>query len=246
MRFCLILLSMIMFGAGLARPESHLVVDFLNPVTLRTDEGELLRLAGLAGPELDPFQDRRGVRALTDMAPGLVIDLPEAGAMDRYGRRLVQVWLPDRRWLNGMLVHEGLARVSGLQAVNGEKLRKLLLLEREARLARRGRWGEADGFRIIPAEPFQARTGRFMLVQGRILDVAPRSKFTYLNFGPDWRKDFTIGIPKNRLKNFQRAGLDPEDLKGREILVRGWVEWRNGPFILLENPLLLQLPRGAG
>ena len=242
MRVKLILISLICGMAAALPADAVTVAEVLDSVSFRGSDGRVFRLAGLAGPRLDPFQDQDALRRLLSEPPGRAVALAEEGLPDRYGRYLIQAYLPDRRWLNGLLVEQGLARVSGQQDIGPEMLGRLLALEGEARLAGRGRWGQAGGFRIIAAEPFEVRAGRFMLVRGRVLDVAARSKFTYLNFGPNWRKDFTVGIPKSLRRAFARAGRDPDGLVGREILVRGWVEWRNGPFIQLENPLLLQLP----
>jgi hypothetical protein len=69
-----------------------------------------------------------------------------------------------------------------------------------------------------------------------VVDRARVRDRIYLNFGPDWRTDFTVSIETRLLKTFEKAALDPMDLKGRKIRVRGWIESRNGPSIDVTHP----------
>ncbi|RED51478.1 thermonuclease family protein [Aestuariispira insulae] len=232
---------MALLACSNVRAAENTPFQLLDPITIARDDGDRIRLAGLAGPKLDPFMDRAGLRRLLEEALSGGFDIQAENSVDRHGRTHAQIYLADGRWLNGEAVARGLARVSGQYDSSPQILGQLLTIETKARAAGLGQWGRASGFRVIAAEPFGARAGRFMLVRGRILAVAVRSRFTYLNFGPDWRRDFTIGIPKGKIRAFRKAGIDPARLAGREILVRGWVEWRNGPFIELETPILLQI-----
>ena len=67
---------------------------------------------------------------------------------DRYGRRLVYVWLADRRSFNAMLVEGGYATTLTIRP-NARYASRLRLLARQARHDRRGRWDPAtcDGHR---------------------------------------------------------------------------------------------------
>ena len=51
----------------------------------------------------------------------------------------------------------------------------------------------------------------------------------YLNFGADWRKDFTVTIAPQDLKSFTAAGIDPRGYSGKMVRVRGWVQYLNRP-----------------
>jgi micrococcal nuclease len=37
------------------------------------------------------------------------------------------------------------------------------------------------------------------------------------------------------------AGLDPHSLAGKQVRVRGWVEWRNGPMIRADHREQIEL-----
>ena len=58
----------------------------------------------------------------------------------------------------------------------------------------------------------------------------------YLNFGPDWKRDFTAVIRPEALRVFTMEGIDPAAYEGRRIRVRGWVESWNGPMIEVTHP----------
>ena len=58
----------------------------------------------------------------------------------------------------------------------------------------------------------------------------------YLNFGPDWRSDFTVSAASAARRLFERDGHDLIALEGRIIRVRGWIKWWNGPMIELTHP----------
>ncbi len=58
---------------------------------------------------------------------------------DRYGRALVDVWLDDRRFFNGLLVERGYATPMTIPP-NVEHADRLVRLARQARRAERGLW----------------------------------------------------------------------------------------------------------
>jgi hypothetical protein len=54
---------------------------------------------------------------------------------------------------------------------------------------------------------------------------------SYLNFGLDWRRDFTIALDSKQVAVLAGAGIALEDWIGRSVLVRGMIENRGGPYI---------------
>jgi micrococcal nuclease len=81
-----------------------------------------------------------------------------------------------------------------------------------------------------------------LIVRGTVVRVAPTERYLYLNFGADWRRDFTVRVRRAELKG-ALAGLGVEGLAGRSIEVRGVVLEAGGPLIELSHPeQLLVLP----
>jgi hypothetical protein len=189
---------------------------------------EELRLADGRAPVL------AGVAAVELPDPGTSVALidPQAVSIDRHGRVRGQLRGSDGAWLQASLVERGLALVAPAGDVAPEILAELLRLEREARGARRGLWG-GDSPPPLGADRVAAEPGAFVLVGGTVRDVVKRHDFTYLDFGEDWRRDFTVRAETRQLAAFARDGLDVEGLAGKRILVRGYLFENAGPMIEL-------------
>ena len=78
-------------------------------------------------------------------------------------------------------------------------------------------------------------------MRGTVAGLARRGAFTYLDFGTDWRRDFTLRADNRDLKAFVRAGLAIESLQGRRILARGWLFESAGPMIELVHPAQIEV-----
>ncbi len=59
---------------------------------------------------------------------------------------------------------------------------------------------------------------------------------TYINFGADWRSDFTAGIEARVLRANPEWAQTLAGLEGKRVEVRGWIQYRNGPYIDIEDP----------
>ena len=69
-----------------------------------------------------------------------------------------------------------------------------------------------------------------------VLDVAKVKGRVYLNFGENWRTDFTVTLSSKVSRLFKKVGMDPLALKDQRIRVRGWLRKRNGPMIQASHP----------
>jgi hypothetical protein len=120
---------------------------------------------------------------------------------------------------------------------------ELLGIEDAARSRGAGLWANAT-YAVRSAErtsELMRLRSTFQLVEGRIARLGRSQGRTYLNFGPDWRTDFTIGIA-SRLAGADAGWLARlAGLEGARVRVRGWIDRRNGPYIELEAPALLEV-----
>jgi hypothetical protein len=164
---------------------------------------------------------------------------------DRYGRLMTHVFVQDGAeeiWVQQALVRDGLATVSSF-ADNRECARNLQAVERGAREAGAGFW-EQGVFRVRDATDLDSLDGlaySFQIVEGRVEDVAENRGRIYMNFGDDWRTDFTATVAPSDREAFDGSGIALPDLEGRIIRVRGWVERRNGPMIDVTHPEQIEL-----
>ncbi len=171
---------------------------------------------------------------------GDLLGIAPTDALDRYGRVIAQAFLDDGRWLNGALVSEGLARVETARDQRrcaGEAL----ALEARARDARRGMW-RLSAYQVRNALEASAFTNDFQIVEGLVISTAEVRGRIYVNFGEDWRTDFTVTIAPGDVRRFAGpAGFEPLSLTGQHIRARGWLEWYNGPMIEADHPEQIEL-----
>ena len=221
------------------------VTEVLAGDLARLSDGRAVRLAGIRVPAAEaeqagaePFAGQARAE-LSRLLDGQAIRLAPAEAPhDRYGRLVAHIERSDGLWLQGALLEQGLAQV---QTRPGEAARaaEMLALEQTARAAGRGLWAEAA---FMPQDPGALRdsTGRFRIVRGRVLRVAPIEGYVYLNFGADWRADFTVRVRRTELEG-ALAGTDLAGLAGRLVEVRGVVLQAGGPLIELSHPEQMQV-----
>lgn len=187
---------------------------------------------------------RRLLADLLSVGTVVCLDLGGPGATaDRYGRLPAQVYREDGLWLQGQLLGIGLARVWPTPQAR-ERIDEMLAVEKGARVARRGLW-RLSAFRVRSSEDAELAPAGLQIVEGRVLEAERRGELWYLNFGADWRRDFTVVIGKQALAEFVRAGLEPYALKGRMIRVRGMLQRYNGPMIEVLVPQQIELVENA-
>jgi endonuclease YncB( thermonuclease family) len=231
-------------SASAALGESR-VAAVVDGASLVLETGLEVRLAGLLAPlpaagraSDEPFfEDARD--ALAELAIGSraeIVAPPGFDDRDRWGRAAARVSLPERGGvsLNREMAALGFARVRPEDEADEEAL-ALLALEDAARRARRGLWA-SPYFAVREADAVtMASQGSFQLVEGVVVDAAAtRGGWIYLNFGPDYRTDFTAGAPPEYSDAFDEPAMLA--LPAARVRVRGEIEAFNGPFIRLVAP----------
>ncbi len=76
--------------------------------------------------------------------------------------------------------------------------------------------------------------GKWMVVRGTITDIALRKNMMYINFGEDWKTDFTLFVPTTHKKHFPKTWRD--QMIGKTVEVMGFVYHSYGPMIDITHP----------
>ena len=74
------------------------------------------------------------------------------------------------------------------------------------------------------------------IVEGTPVKLEHLRDRTFLNFGMDYATDFTLTISARDRKLFDPLPWRLEDLIGRRLRIRGWLELRGGPLIEITYP----------
>lgn len=189
------------------------------PFELHLKKSGPVRLAGLLYDK-DATALNTYVKAGDKVRVRLLSDQP-----DRYGRKAAHIYLADKRWLQGELVRNAHATPYPYEGEE-DHIRDLYTLERPT--------------------PYGALKDKiplnsFAIVEGVVLDVAHVKNTTYLNFGQNWRSDFTVKVVKRNHKFFKQYGFNLDSLKGQTIRTRGWVSKQNGPMIEARHPTQIEV-----
>lgn len=210
--------------------------------TLISTDGETIKLAGVMAPELWPENTPYSSWPYAEQSRKLLgketlhktIELFCEGETITFdGAKLAHILLPDGHWLQERLVLNGTLYVFPRSGhISGTE--KLYAAEHVARAHSKGLWAQSS--QTLTQANGDIRTGWFQIIEGKVLSAQRVGQNIYLNFDKNWRTDFTIEIPAQTRRGFEKTGLDPLTLEGQALEVRGWVDWKNGPRIVIESP----------
>ncbi len=242
-------------GGDLTPGETGTAASIVDGDTFYLSGGLKVRLSASQAPKLPlgragfkawPFADEAKA-ALSKLMDNESLQLFYGGQeRDRYDRALAQVFILGADGKPGSWVQEDMIRMGWARVYTWpdtwQDSDRLYAAEREARSSGRGIWAHPFYAVRSPAPNVLAQdVDSFQLVEGIITSTADVRGRVYLNFGADYKTDFTIAIEKKHRKRFKKAGLDPLSLEGARVRVRGWIELSNGPMIWLDHPERLEV-----
>lgn len=151
---------------------------------------------------------------------------------DRYGRLLGYCFVDDI-FVNKKLLQEGFA-VLYTYPPNIKYVDSLVKAQKQARQEKKGLWG---GNQVVSHQQADNYINQIRTVRGRVLNTYKSEKCTYLNFGSNYKEDFTVVIFNNTLDYFHQQGIKPVNFyKGKLVEVSGRIREYNGPEIIVNSP----------
>lgn len=225
--------------------EVDTVADVTSGHSLTLASGLKVRLAGITAPRWDEPFGREAQAALADLVQGQKVRLSYGGdPRDRYDRALAHVHRlsPDGDedvWLQAAMIGLGMARVYTWPDEQID-VDALYQTEADARARALGLWADpAYAVRGPNPNALAQYVDSVQLVEGIVTSTADIRGRAYLNFGADYRTDFTVAVAKKHRKRF--SAVDPVSLEGARVRVRGWIELTNGPMIWASHPARIEI-----
>lgn len=209
-----------------------------------TTTGEEIRLAGVLAPDEDgqtlasaSQAEAARARLSERLASGTVTYAADDTTRDRYGRIAAQVFVGGQ-WLEGDMLRAGELR-SAPDRASAPCAKALMAAEDEGRTERAGNWRNG-AFALRSPEQLSNRAGTFQIVEGIVQTATVNKGRAYIDFGADYRDDFTVTVAPEDMKLFRQARFDVRKLAGKRIRVRGWIELYHGPEMEIASPTAIE------
>lgn len=226
------------------------VLEVVDGDTIRLSNGKLLRYLGLDTPELrikekngnfiyrpQPFslEAKEFNRKLVE---GKFIRIEfDTEKTDSYGRLLGYCFLEDT-FINVCLVEEGYAVIYA-RSPNLRYSEVFAVAQKKARKAKKGLWGNLP---VIDHNQARDYVNQIRSVEGVVLGSYRSKKCLFLNFGQNYKNDFTVAIFNDSIATFKHEGIDPESFYIRKkIRVTGKIREYNGPEIIANSPYEIEI-----
>ncbi|MDH5446821.1 MAG: thermonuclease family protein [Gammaproteobacteria bacterium] len=210
--------------------------------TLWLADGRKLRIIGVNTPELarddkpaEPLakQARDSLRSLIGNNTRLQLRYGQE-KHDRYDRLLAHVFLSNGQNISQWLLEQGLA-YSLTVPPNTWQFDCYQQAEQKARQRNKGLWSKQYS-RVLPADRLSNDLRGFQIIRGRINRVGHSNNTVWLNFN----RQFAVRILRKDLRWFQN--MDFEKLKGKQLEVRGWVQYHKRQLRMrIKHPSAIQI-----
>ena len=224
------------------------VAKVLDGDTLELKSGLRVHLVSIEAPREDEALANKARDGLQRLAAQRAVRLYYGGTSrlaaharnpDEAALAHVYVRTEGGRWLwaQEAMLRDGLARVH-TRKDNSARAEKMLAIEALARGEKRGLWA-ASAYRVRAADKPIEPSG-FLLAEGKVINVGESKGRVFLNFGEDYRSDFTVMIGEEDLPNF-KPPFDAKALASQRVRVRGYVSDRGGPLMRIDHPAQIEV-----
>lgn len=201
--------------------------------TIELPTGQRLRYIGIDTPEIgEPFaQEAKQFNQALLKGNSITISFDKENT-DKYGRLLGYCFIGET-FINAELVKEGLA-VTYNKPPNVKYAALLNGLQNQAKKEKKGLWRK---YETIPHTQAYLFIGQIRTVTGKVIDTYQSKKCVYLNFGEDYKTDFTIVIFSDCLDYFHKENINPSVFyKNKTVEITGKIREYNGPEIIAHIP----------
>ncbi len=219
---------------GLVAVKALKVID---PVTFIGEDKTVYALSGIEVPDFgNSIKDASTKLAAMIEGKELKTYLTknrDLGRTNRMNQSIVQAELKqDHIWIEGEMLASGLARVKTTQS-NPELSGAMYEIEDQARKNKKGIWKDNP---VLTPDTADNHDNSFQIVEGAPKSAAITRNMIYLNYGDDYKTDFTVAIPTTARMGFAKRGIDPLKFAHVTLRVRGWMRTYNGPFMEIDHP----------
>ncbi|MCC0056890.1 MAG: thermonuclease family protein [Rhodobiaceae bacterium] len=225
------------------------VIRVIDGDTVELSDSTMVRLVGIQAPKLPLGRPgfkawphgEEALAALEQVCLDKRVGMRFGGRrVDFNGRRLAHLFVEsdgEPLWLQQWMIAEGHARVYSFDD-NRSCVRRLLADEAEARNGNRGLWA-LENYKLLNARTpreIAGKRGEYHIVEGTVTGTKTARRRVFIDFGTDWRHDFTAVLASSALRRFDWERFAPKSLVGERVRIRGWIGLKKGPYIDVTHP----------
>jgi hypothetical protein len=210
-------------------------LEFISSNSFKVEE-ERYKLVGLKTID----EAAKNVVAEWSAAAKLSLIPEKKAAPDRYGRCGVFVVNEAGETLQHALITKGLAVSDGEHDAAIEsggvekKVRKSRKTSKEKGKSKKEKSSAKKEEKFLTVSETFDNLGEAAVIEGVVQNIFKHEKgHIMLNFGEDWKTDFTVFIRNSSVKKFDEGYFDA--LKGKKIRTKGKLYEKNGPSISLNS-----------
>lgn len=237
----LFLVSAAIAGCWSGQPQTVNINAYSDDGIFTLEDGRELVLSGLERPSSSASIKAWRETAAPLIAHPVTLYLEKPDAEDRYGRIRAFV-VTSGNLLQESLIASGWARVYPIKGSH-MCLAALMQAEVSARAAGHGIWSD-PAYRLLDAADTATLldlNGTYQIVSGRVLAATRKRGRLYLNFGRDWKSDFTVTVAPSDARLFESPTFGGGDVPsanivGKRVRVRGFLGRYNGPDMEIMSP----------
>jgi endonuclease YncB( thermonuclease family) len=199
--------------------------------TIKLENGDSVRFIGINTPEIhsryrqgEPGGEQATAFLKQQLSGGEVLLQYDQQQRDHYDRQLAYCYTPEGINLNVLMLKQGYASLS-IHPPNLYYLDEMVAAQNEAIQQRRGIWAMPE-YQAISAKELAKldKLSGWKRIRGVVREVVEQKKQTVLRLD----HGLSVRIPKKSLKYFAKL----EQLKGKNIEVRGWPKKRGDAVIM--------------
>jgi len=229
------------------------VLEVIDGDTIKLSNGKLLRYIGLDTPEVrikdklgnfnyrpQPFslEAKEFNRKLVE-GKNVRVEF-DIERTDRYGRLLGYCFVGET-FINKELIEQGYAALYTYPP-NVKYVDSFVASQKKAKEKQKGLWGS---FEVINHSQASKYINQIRSVEGVVVGNYKSARCVFLNFGQNYRNDFSVVIFNNVLDAFKRKGIDVLSFyNGKKVRVTGKIREYNGPEIIVNSPYEIEVLEG--
>lgn len=243
--------------SSLKNTEYVRIKSVIDSITFLTENGEIISLPGIDIPSMHNlrYSDYNSKEKSLDFIKEKTIGKKfkfyqtrnsEKGRFNRLSHHLGHLYNEEENlWVQGILLKNGFARVR-TSPNNPEMYKQMYEIESKARSEKIGIWNPENEFYspVLTASELDKKEyikQGYEIVEGNVKNIATYNNNIFVNFGNNWRNDFTISVKTSLRKDLNKASINLFELNNQKIRIRGWLTYWNGAHIELTHPEQLEI-----